>query len=115
MLPADVALVTCLDLADRSPAHFVTSMKDYKAREAVLSDCVSDYDDYHDDGQYNDYPGYYDCDDPDDNDDCKDCHLSMNHFDEPDDFELYHDLHGNDGCGEYCVSHGDVTANPCHP
>ena len=31
-------------------------------------------------------------------------------FDEPDDYELYLDLHGQDGCGVYCISRGDVGA-----
>ena len=66
--PADVAPVTYPDIADRSPANFVTSMEEYKEREAVLCDCVRDYDDYHYDSHYDDCPGYYDYDDPDDYD-----------------------------------------------
>ena len=30
----------------------------------------------------------------------------------PDNYELYHDLHGPDGCGAYCVSQGDVGVVP---
>ena len=70
-------------------------MKEYKACEVVLSYCAGDGDNYH-------YGSHYD--------DCQDCHLSIHDFDEPDDYELYHDLHGSDGCGEYCVSHGDINA-----
>ena len=44
-------------------------------------------------------------------DDCQDCNLSIHAFDEPDDYELYHDLHGSDGCGEYCVSYGVANAD----
>ena len=103
--PADVALVAYPDLNDRTSAHFVTSMEEYKACEAILSDCVGDGDDCH----YDDCTGYSDCDDPNNYDDCRDCHLSIHDFDEPDDYKLYHDLHGSDGCGEYCVSH-DVSS-----
>ena len=37
--------------------------------------------------------------------------LRLSDFDEPDDYELYHGLHGPDDCGVYCVSWGDVG---CH-
>ena len=67
--PADVAPVTYLDLADRSPANFVTSMEEYKACEAVLSDCVGDNDVYYHHSRYYDCTGYYDFDDPGDYDD----------------------------------------------
>ena len=33
-------------------------------------------------------------------------------FVEPDDYELYHDLHGPDDCGVYCVSQGDAGVMP---
>ena len=29
----------------------------------------------------------------------------------PDNYELNHDLHGSDGCEEYCVSHGAVNTD----
>ena len=29
-----------------------------------------------------------------------------------DNYELYHDLHGPDDCGVYCVSRGDVAVVP---
>ena len=55
--PADVAPVAYPDLADHTLAHFVTSMEEYKAREAVLSDCVGDGDDYHYGSHYDDCTG----------------------------------------------------------
>ena len=33
-------------------------------------------------------------------------------FIEPDDYELYHDLHGADDCRVYCVSRGDAGVTP---
>ena len=33
-------------------------------------------------------------------------------FIEPVDYELYHDLHGPDDCGVYCISRGDVGVMP---
>ena len=86
-------------------------MEEYKAREVVLSDCVGDNDDYHYGSHHDDCTDYYDYDDPVDYDDCRDCHLSIHDLDEPDYYELYHDLHGYEGCGEYCVSHGDANAD----
>ena len=51
---------------------------------------------------------------PHDVSDEDDSPLLLSDFDEPIDYELYHDLHGDSDCGEYCVSHGDVTtAAPC--
>ena len=41
-----------------------------------------------------------------------DSYPSVYGFVGPDDFELYHDLHGPDGCGVYCVSRGDVDVVP---
>ena len=29
-------------------------------------------------------------------------------FIDPDDYELYHDLHGSDDCGLYCISQGEA-------
>ena len=60
--------MTYPDLPNRSLANFVTSMEEYKAHKAVLSDCVSDNDDYHYacyDSHYDDCTctGYYDYDD----------------------------------------------------
>ena len=73
--------------------------------------CYGDY--------YDNIPNYFDYDDPDhgglldDNDDYDDDGpLRLSDFDEPDDYELYHDLHGQDGCGVYCISRGNVGVVP---
>ena len=84
----------------------VASMAECAEHDAVLSDCVCDYDDHFYDGQY-DNPDYYDYDDPDD----YGGNFSIHEFDDPDDYVLYHDLHVSDSCGEYCVSHGAVNAD----
>ena len=41
-----------------------------------------------------------------------DCYPSVYGFVGPDNYELYHDLHGPDDCGVYCVSRGDVGVVP---
>ena len=33
-------------------------------------------------------------------------------FIEPVDYELYHDLHGPDDCGVYCISRGEAGVAP---
>ena len=47
------------DLADRSPANFVTSMEEYKERDVVLSGYDDDYDGYDDYHKYNEYDDYH--------------------------------------------------------
>ena len=97
--------------SDDDVASGVASMEECGERDAVLSDCVFDYDDYLYDGQYDDRPDYYDYDDPDD----YGGYLSIHEFDEPDDYELHHNRHGSDGCGEYCVSLMTLSTLMCHP
>ena len=70
----------------------------------VPSGSVCEYDDYFHDGHYHDKPDYFDYDDLGD----FDSYLSVYGFVGPDNYELYHDLHGPDDCGIYCVSRGDV-------
>ena len=53
-------------------------------------------------------PHYVDYDEPGDLDGCPDVYG----FVEPDDYELYHDLHGLDDCWVYCVSRGDAGVMP---
>ena len=76
-------------------------MEEYKAREAVLSDCVGDNDDYHYDSHYayDHCNGYYDYDDPDEYDDYHGYHCS------------HRDFGDYDGCGDYGDYDGDITAD----
>ena len=57
-----------------------------------------------------DCPDYCDYDNPAD----YDSFPSVYGFVGPDDYELYHDLHGSDGCGVYCVAWGVVDADVLH-
>ena len=75
----------------------------------ALSDYVFDYDACFYDEQYDDCPDYYDYDDPDDYSSFPSVYGFVG-----DDYELYHDLHGSDGCGRYCVSRGAVSADVPH-
>ena len=97
--PADVAPVTYPDLADRSPANFVTSMEECGAHVAVLSDYVGDNDVYHYDSRNSDCSGYWSCADPDDYDDYHGCYFSHRDFDD------------SDGCSIYGDCDGDITAD----
>ena len=68
---------------------------------------MCDYGDYFYDTQYDDNrPDYFDYVNPYD----YDCYLSSHEFDVPDDFELFHELHGSADCGQYGVSYGAVDA-----
>ena len=70
----------------------------------IPSDSLCDYDDYFYDRPYDDCPDYYDYD----------SFPSGYDYVGPDDYELYHDLHGSDGCGVYCVARGVVDADVSH-
>ena len=87
----------------------VVSMEECRDSGVLPSDCVCDYADYFYDGQHDDCPDYYDYDDPD-------VYVRfpiVYGFVGPDDYELYHDLHGSDGCGVY-VCLGALSARMCH-
>ena len=71
---------------------------------------VCDYDDYFYDGHYGEYPDYFDYDELVD----YEGYPSVYGFVGLDDLELYHDLHGSDGCGINCVSRGAVGAAMPH-
>ena len=59
-------------------------------------------------GHYDNKLDYFDYDDPGD----FDSYPSVYGFVGPDDYELYHDLHGPHDCGVHCVSRGDVGVVP---
>ena len=86
-------------LAD--PPSVVTTGVAFQQKCDVPSGSVCDYDDYFCDGHYDENPDYFDYD--------FDSYPDVYSFIEPDDYELYHDLHGPDDCGVYCVSRGDVV------
>ena len=97
---AGYVTVGVTSLAD--PASAYTTRVALQEKCDVLSGLVCDYGDYFYDGQYDGSPDYLDYDDPD-----------VYGFIEPDDYyELYHDLHGPDDCGVYCVARRDAGGTP---
>ena len=85
-------------LAD--PARVVTAGVAFQEECEVPSGLVCDYDDYFDDEHDYDDPGDFDT------------YPCVHGFVAPDNYELYHDLHGLHDCGVYCVSRGGVDVVP---
>ena len=103
---ADLAEVaSSADLAELASladlAGYVTTGVEFQEKCDVPSGSFFDFYDGHNDEN----PDY---DDPGDFDSYHDVYGFIG----PDEHKLYHDLHGPDDCGVYCVSRGDVGVTP---